>query len=305
MKNTFYFLLLLAILGATACTDVIDVNLQEGRSQLVVDAWINTKAETQVIKLRRTSGYLDSAPSPIVTGANVVISDTKGGSFAFADADNDGDYTWEPPAGGRFGSIGEDYTLTIELDGQTYVSSSTLNQAPIVDSITTEFREPELGNPEGIYAQFFARDLPGLGDTYWIKTFKNGEFLNKPQEINIAYDAAFSAGAEVDGLIFIPPIREAINRFPDTADDATDDFDVPPYAVGDSILVEIHAITEEAFYFLEQAQTQMTLGDAGIFAEPLANVSGNVFNSDSNSEEIVLGFFTVADVNSLGIQVEE
>ena len=49
---------------------------------------------------------------------------------------------------------------------------------------------------------FFARDPFGAGDTYWIKTYKNGSFLNKPQELNIAYDAAFDGGSASDGIVF-------------------------------------------------------------------------------------------------------
>ncbi|MEM9917727.1 MAG: DUF4249 domain-containing protein [Bacteroidota bacterium] len=299
MKNYIFATFLLSILALASCTDVIDVNLQEGTPQLVVDAWITTKLETQVVKLRQTSPYLDNAPSPNVIGATVTITDNEGVTFNFTDDNDDGDYTWEPN-GQAFGTIGRTYTLSITTaDGQNYTATSVLNPTAPIDSITTEVREPELGNPEGIYAQFFSRDLPGLGDCYWIKTFKNGQFLNKPQEINIAYDAAFSAGAEVDGLIFIPPIREAINRIPDTGDDAVDDSDVSPYAVGDVILVELHAIPEDAFYFLEQARTQMTLGDGGIFAEPLANVFTNIENTDPNSTEEALGYFCVAEVSSL------
>ena len=61
------------------------------------------------------------------------------------------------------------------------------------------------------YCEFFARDLLGLGNSYWIKSFKNDTFLNRPSEINIAFDASFDAGGEVDNLIFIPPIRDNIN----------------------------------------------------------------------------------------------
>ena len=95
--------------------------------------------------------------------------------FDFVDTGN-GNYVWTPNNNATIGSPGNSFTLNIAIDGKTYESSSTMNPVPLVDSITYEFRDDEIGGPDGIYAQFFSRDLPGLGDSYWIKTYKNGEF---------------------------------------------------------------------------------------------------------------------------------
>ena len=74
-----------------------------------------------------------------------------------------------------------------------------------------------------------------------------------------------------------------------------------PWEIGDSIRVEIHSLNQETFLFLRQAQTQLTLGDAGIFAEPPANVPSNIIplNATEPSEEAV-GFFNVAAVSEAG-----
>ena len=63
-----------------------------------------------------------------------------------------------------------------------------------IDSITFRFEKGNSFFPDSYFGQLYARDFTGPGDTYWIKTWKNGTFLNKPNEINIAYDAGFSAG---------------------------------------------------------------------------------------------------------------
>lgn len=294
MKN-YAILLLLFILCFTACEDVVDLELEEGSVELVVDAWINTDTVPQVIKLRRTAPYFSNAFAPVVNGATVSITDNDGRVFEFSESNDSGNYIWTPAPGERFGEIGNNYALEISLEGKTYSASSQLNPTVPVDSITYEFEEESLGQPEGYYAQFFGRDQIGLGDTYWIKTYKNGVYLNKPQEINIAYDAGPAAGSEVDGLIFITPIREAINPI-------TDDDDLPPYALGDSIRVEIHSLTPEAFNYLERTFFQLTLGDAALFAEPPANVPTNIASSDDT--ENPQGFFVVSEVSSLEEVVE-
>ena len=301
MKN-IAFLLLLVSCFFTACEDIVDIDLDEGSVEMVVDAWINTDTVPQVIKLRTTAPYFSNAFAPVVSGATVTVTDQDGTVFNFIETDDSGNYVWTPEPGERFGTIGNNYFLEISKDDKTYVSASQLNPTVPVDSIVSEFREESLGEPEGYYAEFFARDNPGLGDAYWIKAFKNDIFLNKPQEINIAFDAGPSSGAEVDGLIFITPIREAINRVPDSGDDAIDDFENPPFELGDTIRVEILSLTLEAFTYLERVRIQTTLGDAALFAEPPANVPTNILSSEPN--ENPQGFFVVSDISSLEAIVE-
>ena len=294
-KISFLSLLLLGL--CSACTDVIDIELDEGQTELVVDAFIDNLPRTQVIKLRYTAPYFSNEFAPTATGATVTVTNENGTTYDFKDENGDGNYTWEPPSDTEtLGEIGLDFILTIELDGKTYEAFSRMNEVPPIDSITAEFRDDEFGQPDGYYAELRATDLPGKGNCYWIKAFKNGIFLNKPQEINLAFDASFTEGGNVDGVPFIQPIAEGINRIPDSGDDAEDNSDLPPYDLGDTIYVELHAITQETFYFMDEARTQLTLGDSGIFSEPSTNVPSNIVSSDSNEQP--QGFFSVAAVST-------
>lgn len=309
MKN--YFLFLITILLLTSCEDIIDLELEQNEPQLVVDAWLDDQPGPQVIKLRRTIGYLDNSFTPEVTGATITVADvnvidsTINQIYVFEDDDNDGNYVWTPSTPDeRLVQEGKDYGLLIDLDGDQYISLSKANRSIPIDSIGYEFREDEVGQPDGIYAQIFAKDAVGEGDVYWIKTFKNGSFLNKAQEMNLAYDGAFGPGSNSDGILFIPPIRFGINRVPDSGDGAIDDFDIPPYAVGDSIRVEIHSLTQEAFWHLFQAREQMTQGDNGLFATPINNVPSNIFPQNEDAKENPVGFFCVSKVSAAERKVE-
>ena len=304
MKLNIQSLMLLSLVTLVlSCQDVVDVTLEPGNDQLVVDAWITNQPVTQTIRLVRTSPYFDSSPANAETGATVSITDDAGTVYSFTDENNEGNYTWEPAPGTAFGEVGGVYTLSVKTaDNKEYTAISEMKRIMPIDSIAYENRmEEELGEPPGIYAEVFARDFLGEGDAYWIKTYKNGEFLNKPQEINLAYDASFTAGGNVDGVYFITPIRLAVNRIPDSGDDAVDTNDFPPYEFGDSIHVEVHSLNEEAFFFMYAARTQMTLGDATLFAEPPANVPTNIvpLNATTPRDQPV-GFFNVAAVSELG-----
>ena len=197
---------LLSILAFVNGMDVIDIELDEVPPQLVVDAWLNNLSETQTIRLTLTQDYFDPTFARGIEEASVVVTSDDGRTLQF-EHQADGDYTWTPANGENIGSIGQTFELFVEWTGMTYSSTARLNRVPQIDSIQIEFRENDLSGPDGHYAQFFARDPVGANDAYWIKSFKNGVFLNKPFELNIAYDAGFSPGAETDGLVFIPPIR--------------------------------------------------------------------------------------------------
>ncbi len=275
-----------------SCEDDINFQVDAGPSTLVVDAWVTDEVGiAQTITLSRSIGYFEEGVPPAVTGAQVQIEDNEGNLFEFLDPNNNGTYIWEPEdLITAIGKVGNTYTLTIQIGEQTYQGFSEVKRVPEIDSLIVEFREESLGEPEGFYAELFARDLPGSGDTYWIRTHKNNEFLNRGVDINIAFDAGFSAGGNIDGLTFIFPIRNGVNPFREDDDGAT----LAPYDTGDVIDVEIYSITEDAFNFLTEVRTQLT--NEGLFAVPVANVRTNIFNTDPNSDERVLGYFGASAV---------
>ena len=298
-KIAFFFLLAIQ-LTFSSCEDQITPTLESAPAIVVIDAWINNKPEPQVIKVTSTQEYFDNTIPPGVSGATVQVIDENLTSYNFVETAA-GEYTWTPAAGETFGEIGLQYGLNVEVDGVMYNSISQLNAVPPVDSISFTF-EPEDGPfPEGYFAEFWSRDLVGEGDTYWIKTFKNGVYQGKPSEINIAFDAGFSNGGSIDNLIFIPPIRFGVNSFEEDEEGNLQ----APFVPGDSIYVELHAITNEAFFFLNEVafQTDRPGGFAELFATPLSNVVTNIIPSDESQE--VVGFFNVSAVAGNGKKLVE
>ncbi|MEQ8242794.1 DUF4249 family protein, partial [Fulvivirga sp.] len=197
---------------------------------------------------------------------------------------------------------GTTYDLEVRLNGITYHAASSLNRVPEVDSIKFTFKEEQsVFQPEGYYAEFVATDFKGSGDTYWIKAFKNGSLLNNPFDLNIAYDAGFNAGGNIDGFVFIQPIQDGVTPLNDELDA------IDPYVLGDSLYVEIHSITNEAFYFLQevQIQTQRDGGFDEVFAEPFQNVGTNITAQSTNGEAKVVGFFNVSSVSGRGMKLVE
>ncbi len=270
----------------TACTDRVDVDLQEADALLIVDAWLDDRAQDQSLRLSWTQGYFEQSFTQGLNEATVKLTRDDGTVFNF-DSAGDGQYVWTSNSGARLGEADDAFDLEIDYNGKTYTASSQFNRVPQIDSIRQEYVEGELGQDDGIYVELFSRDLEGDGDAYWIKSYKNGQFLNRPSEMNVAFDAGFSPGSNSDGLIFIPPIRSAINPFEDE-DQA--------WSLGDICRVEIHSINLETYYFLREIFTQMTNGNSGIFSVPVSNVRGNISSSDP--EEEVVGMFNMSMVSA-------
>lgn len=286
--------IILSVLIATAlaCESEIEVELDESIPTLSVDAFINNLNQEQQIVLYYSQPYFENNAYEPITGASVVVTDdVQGITFTFTEKQGEsGIYSWTPPSAAEtFGQIGSSYSLRIDYDNVVYSALSSMNRVPTVDSIRfIEALNPQ-ADDDDYQAEFFAVDFDGEGDSYWVKAYKNGEFLNEPAEINLAFDAGNSAGAAIDGDFFIVPIKLGIN--PDDSDES--------YVFGDDVRVEIHSITNDTFdYMTELAiQTDNEGGFGQLFSAPPSNLRTNITASDTDVR--VLGHFSVSAVSTL------
>ena len=297
MRNTLPPLLFLNLIS---CEDIITPELHNNDPILVVDAWLNNLNEEQKIILSSTQDYLDSTSSPSVSGAIVQVSDNLGNVFDFIES-VPGEYVWQPTIlKNNLGDVGSSYTLNIQHDGKEIIAQSTMNRTSTIDSVN--FVRGQF--PEGsYYAEFWSREEAGIGDAYWIKSYVNGIYQNGLDDIITCIDAgASSEGAVIDGIPFIPPIRRGITRF-ETDDDG--DF-ISPFNKGDSIYVEIHSVTYEAFDFLNKTSIQINSpgGFGELFAVSLSNVPTNLQVVNDNRFPVV-GFFNISAVHGMGNTLDE
>ncbi|MBR08922.1 MAG: hypothetical protein CMP48_14735 [Rickettsiales bacterium] len=207
MKSIYIYLTVL-VLGLISCESIVDVKVNETDPYLVVDAWLTRSPEPQTIRLTTTQPYYDNELASGVTGAEVIITDSYGNEFVF-ESDGSGNYIYTPTD--TFGVVGNSYFLTVTYDGHDYTSSTVLPRGTAIDSINFTY-EKNVFEGEYFYSQFFGRDPIGEGDTYWLKAWKNGQYLNRPSELFYFYDASFSEG-NGDGIPFIFPLRVLANPY--------------------------------------------------------------------------------------------
>ncbi len=295
---------LVALLSASlifySCEEVINPDLEQAEPVLVIDAWLSNAPGVQQIHLTRSQPYFENTLPTGVSGAVVNVADENGKVYAFVESEP-GIYTWTPVGNEVFGQVGLTYQLSVQIGAEEFSAEARMGRVPAIDSITFFLQEGGQFFDDQYQAEFWSTDPIEPNDAYWIKTFKNGEQLLKPSEILTAYDAGFSKGSNFNGVPFIAPIRRAINPF-DEADDGTIK---SPYALGDSVYVELQSVTEAAFNFLNQVsiQTNRPGGFGELFATPLANVATNIRNANPAGSK-VLGFFNVGAVTGLGRKFE-
>lgn len=302
MKNFLFLALAIFVLG---CETEITPNLETPAEVMVVDAWINQKMERQEIRITLSQPYFDDSAPAIIPDAIVTVEDLNTGTvYDFQEGLTS--YYWDPEET-PFGTIGHNYKLTVTANGETFEAVSKLGRVPPVDSIKFKYNKKDiLFNDAYFSAEFLATDPVGTGDTYWIKAWKNGTFLGKPVELNIVYDAAFTAGQGIDGQPFLIPIRRDFVNPIDESPDNENEF-LPPYTIGDSLYVEIHSLDPSAFEFLFGVYYQISRpgGFAELFSTPLANSITNLKSTNQNSPTNVAGFFNVAAVSSNGGKLTE
>ncbi|MEQ8472036.1 MAG: DUF4249 domain-containing protein [Marinoscillum sp.] len=300
MKNVLYILI-----GMTfaSCEYEVTPKLAELANLMVVDAWLNNKVERQVINITRSQPYFDNSKPVKIPDLEVSLIDLTDGTVFYFEEGPD-HYYWEPTDEG-LGQIGHSYRLLVESAEETFEAIASLNRTPDIDSIIYEYNTPNfLLNEVHYTVQFYATDPKGPGDCYWIKAWKNGQFLGQPGELNMAYDASVSPGQPIDGQVFTYPIRFGfINPY---TDDETRE-QTSPYRIGDSLYVEVHSIDRAGYDFLYNLYFQINRpgGFGELFSSPLSNVSTNIQSTDPNSTTAVAGFFNISAVRGQGLKLSQ
>lgn len=286
-RNIFTVLILLVVLSS--CEDKIDLDLEDGKIQLVVDGFITNDSNIQTIRLTKSAPYFLNAETPFENNAVVKVFGPENKVFDFV-SDGKGNFLYDPSTLGPLDSINFNYQLEITYNGNTYQSFSVLNPVPKIDSMTYAFEEEELGAEKGYYTQFYARDFAGRKDYYWIRPFKNGVRAYDDRTFLILSEDAAFGGEGADGFVFILPLRAAITNSEE------------PFELGDTSSVELLSLNAAPYQFLDQIITSS--GNDGLFATPSANFRSNILTPAGTPQDEVLGVFSLSAISKFEIVIQ-
>lgn len=282
MKNLrIYTIIVASTLFLSSCQDIVEVDLPNESTRLVIDGDITNSTQAKVLLTTTASFYNDGA-TPTVSNAVITMYENGTTPFPMTEVDSvPGLYI-----SGKSGSLNSSYHLEIVIpEGEAGLTGGTyetiperINRVPTIDSIFVKFQEASLFFDEGYYAFFKTTEPEGIGDFYRWKSYKNGVFQNEPFDLSIAEDRI------VDGNTF--------ERF-----EILDE----PSEIGDVIRIEQLSITKNAFDYYALLVNQI-IRTGSTFDPPAVAIKGNGFKVGDN-DETVLGFFTASGMVSAEITV--
>jgi len=275
MKRLAFFLLAaLTSLSLSSCLDAVDIDIPEGRPILVVEGQITDQATPGWVKLSMTQAYFKDTQAPVVRGATITLTDDQGSRDVLREV-SPGLYQGDGTVRGR---VGGRYTLTVEADGQTYQADTEIKRTPEIDSVSVEYKQGQHFFDDGYYALYNGPELPGVGDYYRFKVFKNGKLFNDPGDLIVRSDEL------VDGNYIG---RVQLND--------------EPLVRGDKLKVELNAIPRDYFYFLNEMFGQ--INNVGLFATTPANVRTNIRNVNPSADKPAVGYFAGFTVRTDSVTV--
>src|SRR6478609_2678262 len=136
MKNIIITITLIAIFAS--CEIPVELDLKQSVPTVVIEGQVTTRLGYQYVRVTRTAGFYDDGATPRVTNANVSVKDNLGNEFLFSHnpegkEDSAGYYLPNQPFAGE---IGRTYTLTVEVDGETYTAQDKLFAVSGIDSLS-------------------------------------------------------------------------------------------------------------------------------------------------------------------------
>ena len=267
MKHNILVIGVLSMFFGVACTEAIDIDLNEGENnRLVVAGEITNEPGPYSVRLTRSTSYFYNQPAPAELGATVTISDGEQ-TFVLLDEDNDGTY-WTDSA--ARGIPGRTYTLNIKLtNGEEYEAVDHMPIPNRFDTIYYEYTNEEYGLTLPQYHYFFYAtftEQEGVDDCYMFYVYFNDSCYNsKFEDVKWAF-----AGSRYDGCRLFEDVQ--------ICDANEDSIPKKPEARFD-----LFSISTEYHQFIKDMSDE-TFGNATILQGPPANIYTNVSNG-------ALGFF--------------
>ncbi len=256
-----------------SCEDVIDVNVSEGKTRLVIEASLDwekgTAGNEQVIKLSKSSPYFQNNSNNAVTGALVKVTNNNTSTEYIFNDENDGTYT----ISNFIPVINDTYTLEIVYNGETYTGSETLMGVPTINTIN---QSVEGGfDDELLELNIYYNDPADEENYYLIKYREEGDLFP------VLYDLSdeFINGNE-------------IHDFWEKEDN--EDNNEKPFEAGDKVSMGLYGISKRYYNYIRQLIEQYDNGGNPFSSTP-AQIKGNCINT-TNAENYPLGYFRVTEV---------
>lgn len=274
---------LFAVLLNWSCQNIIDLDLEQSDTRVVIEGEILDKNTIKRIRVSQSLNYYDTGRMRPVTDANISLLDENNNlisSFFY----NTQDSIYQTPDSLTL-DVGSAYKIQIEANEELLEATGKILENPTVDSIyyLSDEELMELGQPvfEEGYFLFVNGKLNNEGVEYFkLDISVNDTLQNSRDDFSNSILTSELFGKEFQGL----PIPGSFEE-------------------DDEIFLEFYAIEEDVYqYYLEF--TNLLFNDGGVFSAPPVNPSTNI-NNLTNPENKPLGLIQFSSVQKRSIMIKK
>ncbi|MGQ1910106.1 DUF4249 family protein [Marinifilum sp. RC60d5] len=270
MLKHIVYILTITLLLFSACTKVVNVDVPEADSKLVIEASLdwekNTSGNVQNIKLSKSTPYFSDDQNITVTGAVITVTDkTSNQEFKFEDQNN-GEYLCT----NFIPIINRTYSLKIIYEEETYTAEEILQSLSGISKID---QSVENGfDDEAIEINIYIPDPANEPNYYMLKYYERGDLLSEISDLKDEF---------IDG--------NEIKLFWEKQDD--DDTNEEEFKAGDIVDIQLYGISESYYNYISILSEQSESGNP--FSTIPVALKGNCINT-TNPDNTPYGYFRLS-----------
>jgi len=269
MKNIKTFIVLILVILLYSCEDVVNVDLEESKPRLVVEASIiwrkDTSGKDQIIKLTTTAPFFDTIIPP-AKDARVEIFSESGVTYEFDEVDpgiyRNNNFNVE---------LNATYILNIEYKNELYTATEKFKPVVQLEEIT----QTQNGGFNG--------------DEYELK----GYYTDPAEETNY-YLFRFTF-EDLSIQIYDDEFTNGNRTFAYFSKE-----DLEP---GNEVNFEIQGISEQFYNYLYILSSQAGDSNGGPFQTQPTTVRGNIVNT-TNPDNFAFGYFRLSQSDDLTYKIQ-
>lgn len=249
MKNIKYiFALSFIVILFSSCKDVVTVELKSADEKYVIEANLNNQLGGAKVAIAQTKNANTTSEFNGESGAVVTITDNQGKESRLTESTTKGIYT-DPFLKGIPGTT---YTLKIEINGQTFTSTSKM---PAIVKLEAAYAiEATAIDGKRKFTTVKFTDPTGKGNAYRFIEYRNGVYNKVISVLN-------------DDLIDGNMINQVL--LPKELTEAT------KYVSGDRIKIEFLTVDNPVYkYWYSTNKGIQSLGENTTPINPVSNISG-------------------------------
>ncbi|MDP5171496.1 MAG: DUF4249 domain-containing protein [Bacteroidia bacterium] len=159
MKNILS-LLLLAGISLSACTEIIQIELNDSEPRYVMEANLSAENQRMELRIALSGSFTDAGTYDVVSNATVTLSDDEGRNWALLET-SPGQYTRDS----IHTQAGMMYQVKVLIGGESFFATSVMPEAVLVDSVAFQYiSNPNIGTGWSpiIYYQSLSGEAPSL-----------------------------------------------------------------------------------------------------------------------------------------------